>query len=154
MAQNPAILIVHGAFHPPELYEELKSKLEEAGYAVVIPRLATLGDSPGKTWKDDVVVIHNAVLPLFEEGREVIIASHSYGGVPAAQAIENHGVDDRAREGKKGGFKAAVLIAAFCLPKGLDLYEWSGKQYLHTASWAEPYTGVSQSLDLPKSIFP
>ena len=146
MATKPAVLIVHGAFHPPELYSALKVKLEEKGHAVVVPRLATLGESPGKTWKDDVAVIHEAALPLFQKGHDVIIASHSYGGVPATHAIEGYEVGDRSRERKAGGFKAAVYMAALTAPKGLDPYEASGKQYLETVSWAEPYTGVSRLL--------
>jgi len=143
MTPKPDVVIVHGAFHPPDLYSALKTKLEELGHTVVIPRLATLGESPGKTWKDDVAVIHEAVLPLFEQGHEVIIASHSYGGIPAAQAIEGFDVGSRSKQGKQGGFRAAVLMAAFAVPAGTDLYEATGKQYMSSVSWVEPYSGVS-----------
>ena len=137
---KPVILLIHGAWNGPEQYVGLTGPLKEAGYEVLAPRLATLGgNAAGKTWKDDVAVIHETVRPLFDQGREVVAVAHSYGGIPTPHAITGFEV----KEGKAGGFKAAVYIAAFCLQSGVDLYTATGKNYLACMKKAEPYSGVS-----------
>jgi len=137
---KPVILLVHGAWNGPDQYAKLTGPLREAGYEVLAPRLATIGDkAAGKTWKDDAALLRETVRPFFEDGREVVVVAHSYGGIPTAHAIEGYEV----KEGKAGGFKAAVYIAAFCLQKGVDLYTATGKNYLACMQKAEPYSGVS-----------
>jgi len=137
---KPTILFVHGAWNAPEQYAKLTGPLREAGYEVLAPRLLSLGDqAAGKTWKDDAAMLREVVRPLFAEGREVVVVAHSYGGVPATHAIE--GLE--ATEGRPGGFTAVVYMTAFCLPKGVDLYQATGRNYLKCMQHSEPYSGVS-----------
>lgn len=147
MAPKPAILIVHGAWCLPEpCYEPLKLQLESLGYDCYLPNLCTAGDNEiiGKTWKSDVKDILDAALPLFEQGREVIIIAHSYGGVPAAVATEGQGVEERARRGRTGGFRQIIYVAAFAIPqKDMDLLTLFGGNWPSWGEFGPAYVKVS-----------
>lgn len=137
MESKPVILIAHGAWHPPVCYDGLKTKLEEAGYTVVVPHLPSVGDSTTVTWRDDTEAILKAALPIFDDGHEVLVVAHSYGGIPATRAIHGHQVEDRAKQNQKGGFKAVLYVAAFCVPKGMSLLAISGD---NTTNSVRPFT--------------
>lgn len=141
---KPTILIVHGAWHTPSpSYEPLKTQIEKAGYECHLPRLPTVGgdEIKGLTWEADVKVVLDIALPLFEQGKEVVLVAHSYGGVPATIATKGLSVEERAKEGKKGGFRQIILIAAFAIPRaGMDVFATFGGQWPPWADFAEAYT--------------
>ncbi|KXJ88676.1 Alpha/beta hydrolase fold-1 [Microdochium bolleyi] len=117
----PAILFVHGAYHPPAVYAALTSALRNAGPDVVAPCLASLGNATHdvRVPDDDVAVVRGAADELFAHGRKVVVLAHSIGGFFATVAIKGHTVTDRAREGKEGGF-AAVVYMNSTLPVGRE----------------------------------
>ncbi|KAI1344165.1 Alpha/beta hydrolase fold-1 [Xylariaceae sp. FL0016] len=134
---KPTLLLVNGAWHHPGLYSPLVKQLEAEGFHVLTPELRTLGaDKHGKTHTDDVALIREIAIPRFDEGEEIIIVAHSYGGIPACASTEGLGVHERAAESKKGGFKAIVYLAAFAIPKrGMSLLEAFGGAW---APWMNP----------------
>lgn len=146
-AQKPAIIIVHGAWSLPDpSYTPLKRQLEGLGYECYLPHLRTSGHESevrGQTWESDVEVILDTARPLFDAGREVVLVAHSYGGVPAGAATKGNGVADRAREGKAGGFRGIVYVAAFAIPAaGVDLFAVFGGQWPPWAEFAPAYSKV------------
>lgn len=56
-----------------------------------------------------------------EKGNDVILATHSYGGVPGSNACEGYLKKDRAG---KAGILGMIFICSFALPKGVSL--WMG----------------------------
>lgn len=144
-AKKPAIIIVHGAWSLPDpSYTPLKRQLEGLGYECYLPHLRTSGHESevrGQTWESDVEVILDTARPLFDAGREVVLVAHSYGGVPAGAATKGNGVADRAREGKAGGFRGIVYVAAFAIPAaGVDLFAVFGGQWPPWAEFAPAYS--------------
>jgi pimeloyl-ACP methyl ester carboxylesterase len=140
--QKPALVIVGGAWHPAAMYGGLAKGLEDAGFEVVVPKLPTVGDNGHKTWKDDREAILAVAKPFFDAGREVSVVAHSWGGIPAVEAVTGYQVQDRQKEGKKGGFKSIAYISAFCLQKGVDLYHAVNKNYLPCTVSKEAYMEV------------
>lgn len=145
-SQKPAIIIVHGAWSlPSPSYEPLKQQLEGLGYECYLPHLRTSGGDEvrGQTWEADVQVILDTAQPLFDRGREVVIVAHSYGGVPGGAATAGNGVADRARQGKAGGFRQIIYVAAFAIPApGMDLFAVFGGQWPPWADFAPAYSKV------------
>lgn len=47
-----------------------------------------------------------------------MLVMHSVGGLLASNAIEGMGLEARAKQGKKGGVKKLVYLAAGLLPEG------------------------------------
>lgn len=145
-SQKPAVIIVHGAWSlPSPSYEPLKQLLEGAGYECYLPHLRTSGGDEvrGQTWEADVQVIQDTAKPLFDRGREVVIVAHSYGGIPGGVATAGNSVAERAREGKAGGFRQIIYIAAFAIPAaGTDLLATFGGQWPPWAEFAPAYSKV------------
>ncbi|KAJ1324117.1 alpha/beta fold hydrolase [Microdochium nivale] len=118
-SQKPVVLLIHGAWHSPGHYNLLIAGLRDAGCVVLVPTLTTLGwgdEVLGKSWPDDVAMLISILLPYFDQGREVVVVGHSYGGVSATQCCAGHTVPERAARGDKGGIKAVVFMTAWALP--------------------------------------
>ncbi|KAK2675004.1 Alpha/beta hydrolase fold-1 [Fusarium oxysporum f. sp. vasinfectum] len=83
MSEKPVLLFVHGAWHPPKCYDAIKTALTNLGYECVIPKLPSVGsESHGVTWEADKAKIIETAEPFFNQGREVVLIAHSYGGIP------------------------------------------------------------------------
>ena len=88
----PTIIIVPGSFAPVSLYNNFLQVARAAGLSIDIISTPSVGrkpegQAPG-TMADDVSVIVAKIEPLLDEGKEVILLTHSYGGVPGTQSLE------------------------------------------------------------------
>ncbi|RGP73084.1 pyrethroid hydrolase [Fusarium longipes] len=135
--QSPVILFAHGAWHQPKHYSLLIEAIENQGFTVVAPTLATAGydDSvDGKALEDDVKAIRDAILPYLDSGRKVVAIGHSYGAVPLQVAVNGYAEAEREQKGLQGGFVSIVFIApAPVLQKDISMYDSAGGQY--TSAW-------------------
>ncbi|KAI1073853.1 Alpha/beta hydrolase family-domain-containing protein [Whalleya microplaca] len=142
---KPVIILVHGSWHLPEVWNKVKSRLEAAGYEVLVPRLLTVvGPEPvHHTWRVDVAVVHDLANPFFDQGRQAVIVGHSYGGLVATMSVKDQSVADRAGRGLKGGFSAVVYLCAFPIAKrGESLLSTGGGRYNKWVIAAEPFKNV------------
>jgi hypothetical protein len=105
MSSKPAIVIVPGSFAPPELYNGVAEPLRTKGYELSIANLKTVGKKPGPlpTIYDDAAAIAEEVTKFADEGKDVVIIAHSYGGIPTSEAVKGLTKAQREKEGKKGG---------------------------------------------------
>ncbi|KAM0331399.1 hypothetical protein ACHAQA_003072 [Verticillium albo-atrum] len=130
---KPSILLVHGAWHQPSHYDLLTTALRESGYNVITPANVTAGSAEevkGKTHLDDLEVIRASIKPILDAGEEIVVLSHSYGGIPGSAVVEGNAIEDRAAQGLKGGIKAAIYVAAFAVPqRGLSVLDAVGGKY-------------------------
>jgi alpha-beta hydrolase superfamily lysophospholipase len=117
-ATKPTILIVPGSFVEPELYSDVMSTYRARGYPIEAIALETAGKKPGPlpTMYDDANSINSAVSKLADEGKEVILVAHSYGGAPATQSLKGISKADRKRAGKAGGVIRIAYLTAL-VPK-------------------------------------
>ncbi|KAI1420365.1 Alpha/beta hydrolase fold-1 [Xylaria sp. FL1777] len=146
---KPGIVLVTGAWHTPVHFEVLRVALEEQGYETYVPRLPTLGRT-GLTWKDDAEAVQKAVEKRMDEGKEFVIAAHSYGGIPGCGATKGFTVHDRAAAGKKGGFRAILFIAAFALPEpNLNLLTAFGGEFPLWMAHEPAYSANASSFVYP-----
>ncbi|KAH7024441.1 Alpha/beta hydrolase fold-1 [Microdochium trichocladiopsis] len=125
---KPVVLFVHGAWHSPGHYKSLIASLQQAGYIVLAPQLATAGPDDsiiGKSISDDVARLSEAASSHLDGGREIVVVAHSYGGIPATQFCEGRSVSDRAAQGLKGGVRAVVYICSYApTEKGKSLMDY------------------------------
>ena len=138
--------IIPGAWHPSEIYDPLVSQIQKAGYnAVVIPYPSTNSSSPTTaTCAEDAEAVHRQFISLVEdEGKSLVVMSHSYGGIPAAGAAYGLSVRARAQEGKGGGILGLVYISAFVVSEGTSLLTFIGRKH---APFLVPDTVSSSSL--------
>lgn len=130
MSPKPTIVLVPGAWHTPECFQYIVPKLEALSYPVVTINLATVGGmNPGATHVDDIASIHEIIIPLMNEGTEIMLVAHSFGGIPACASVEGQTVAERQARGLKGGITSIFFIAAFALKKrGMTSSDTFGKQ--------------------------
>lgn len=108
---KPAILLFPGSFVRPVLgYQPIIDHLTREGYEIKGLHPPSVGpgprqgrDGPAPTMYDDAALIATEAEKLADEGKDVIVIGHSYGGVPVSQAPKDLSKDQRQAQGKPGG---------------------------------------------------
>ncbi|KAI1263437.1 alpha/beta-hydrolase [Xylariaceae sp. FL1019] len=134
--QSLVFLLAHGSWHNPNMYDPLAQALAQQDYSLITPALPSMAlDAPANRtyWDADAATLLAAAEPLFEQGTEVVLVGHSYGGIPATVATRGQGVAERKAAGLTGGFRHIVFLCAFALEaQGLSLLDQLGGEPL---SW-------------------
>lgn len=121
---KPSILIIPGSFAPPDLYDPVVEQVTARGYEIRALQLPTVGLRAGAeptpstsreppTMYEDAAFINSQATALADDGgKDVILVSHSYGGVPATESVR--GVTKKARRalGKRGGVVRLAYMTA------------------------------------------
>ncbi|XXG94905.1 hypothetical protein Hte_001164 [Hypoxylon texense] len=118
--EKSIVLLIHGAWHMPLHYRYLIDGIRNKGYTVLAPSLITTGydDSiVGKTHLDAASQIREFLLPYVEQGRNVVVVGHSYGGLVATQAVVGLTLEERSAHGLAGGVTSLVYISALTKPE-------------------------------------
>lgn len=128
---SPTFVFSLGAWVPPAVFDETRSHLESLGFPSECPAHPSIGaQPPSKTLEDDVASLQAVLTTLTDEGRDLVVVSHSYGGVVASCAVEGLSKAARSESGKPGGVVKVVYLAAFALDKGQSLLDMLGGNYL------------------------
>ncbi|KAI6365775.1 hypothetical protein MCOR25_005264 [Pyricularia grisea] len=120
---RPSVLIVPGAWQLPVAFDALKADLSTTFPEVSVVPLPTVGgtSTPLPSLGDDVEAVRTELDRLVSKGSNVVVYSHSYGGVVASNAVEGYDTKTRSAAGKTGGVISVVFASAFMLPKGQSL---------------------------------
>ena len=133
MAHSKAtIVLVTGAWHPSSAYKSLISDLVNAGYPVLVTSLPSLNpkDPSVCDCSSDASSVRQQFLPAIEEeGKDVILLCHSYGGIPGGGAAHSLSKSARMQQGKKGGVVGLIYISAFVVPEGMSLVNYLGGKH-------------------------
>lgn len=124
---KPTILFVPGAWHKAACYTPVINALQSQGYATATAELASVSRAPTlQTWAEDVANIRAAIVPLADAGKPIILVAHSYGSLPAGEAVKDLLVRAREANGKTGGVVHIVYVSAFVLPPDTSLMDALG----------------------------
>ena len=120
-SSKPVFVLVPGAALTPSHYAYLQHLLLGQGYGALSALLPTVGATSPVTAEDDTEFIRSRMLlPLLDmEEHDVIMISHSYGGMPASAAARGLSKADRAAKGKTTSVLGQIFIATI-LPRGGD----------------------------------
>lgn len=122
--QKVTFLIVPGSFCTPPAYDVLIDKLQGQGYAAWAVELLSANDGtrqPPATGADDAAHIRQAILSVLDDEAapsDVVLAVHSYGGMPGTSAPQGLGRADRSAQGKHTAVVGLVYMASFLIPLG------------------------------------
>ncbi|RAL00748.1 alpha/beta hydrolase [Aspergillus ibericus CBS 121593] len=122
MTSLPTLLFVPGAWHSPESYRRVVDQLEAVGYESDLVHLPSVG--PAQHLPDfsaDVVHIRGHIQRLVDAGKLVVVVVHSYGGIPASEAVKGLDWDTRQRNGQTGGVVHLFFCCSFIVPEGKSL---------------------------------
>ena len=116
---NPTIVFVPGAFHVEAHFAPISSLLNQNSYPTITVELPTTVKATTAKYADDVHAIRSVLGQLVkEEGKEVMLAPCSYGGVPGCQSVSGLERSRRKAEGKAGGIVHVLFIAALLVEQG------------------------------------
>ncbi|KAK7926461.1 hypothetical protein PG985_003459 [Apiospora marii] len=147
----PTYLMVPGAWHTAPAFDLLREQLTKRGFESVAVPLLTVGPTDPKNQgvPEDAAAIKAELEKLVNAGKEVMVLSHSYGGVPADAAVEGFNAKDRAANGQKGGVIMALHLTSFAAPVGSSLMDSLGGNPL---PWFNITGDVLTPID-PTSVF-
>ncbi|WP_086661533.1 alpha/beta fold hydrolase [Lentzea kentuckyensis] len=137
---SPTVLLVHGAMHTPWIFEPLRERLTALGIASAAVQLPSSHPDSAATkgLTEDVAAVRAAIRQV---GGPVVLAAHSYGGVPATWAAADN--PDVAE---------LVYLAAFALDPGMSMMTWMGGDF--PPSWFHSPDGLAVKVGDPEeSIF-
>lgn len=126
---EPVFVLAPGAWHGPECFQLVLEKLNALGRETRTVTYPSVGaEPPTKGGFDDAAErpVRAVVEPLVNEGRQVILVGHSYGGFVISEASKGLGYKQRKADGKEGGIVLLVYLAAFVLPKGQSVLKMIG----------------------------
>lgn len=128
MSSKPTIVFVPGAFHTPNHFTPLTELLQKSSFPSVTVSLPSIGaQAATATLTDDIQAIRSVLEKLIEEeGKDIVVAAHSYGGVPACQTVSGLEKSKRSNGGKKGGIVHVLFIAALLVEEGKALVDALG----------------------------
>ncbi|KFY85154.1 hypothetical protein V500_08651 [Pseudogymnoascus sp. VKM F-4518 (FW-2643)] len=127
---KPTILIVPGSFSAASLYDTLVSALHALSFRAIVsdlPSASRLPPCPAASMADDAAHFHGIAESLADEGRDIVIVTHSYGGIPGTEAAKGLAKADREAEGKKGGVVRLVYLTSIVPPVGGSLISTLGE---------------------------
>lgn len=131
-AKLPVVVVVPGCWSVPAMYRKLGAALESKSFKVHIPDLPTNNGvrPPNSSHEADVEAVRKVVEPLVNDGKEVIMLMHSYGGVVGTNAVQGLSRTDRQSGNLPGGVVHLLYLSAYVVAKGqsiLKVIERSGR---------------------------
>ncbi|KAI0427913.1 Alpha/beta hydrolase fold-1 [Xylaria sp. FL1042] len=119
---SPTVFFTPGAWHGPWVFDLVRNALSERGFRTDATSLATAGSTdPSVGISDDAAKVRLALTKLIDDGKEVVLVAHSYGGVVASNAVEGLGIEQRAGGGLTGGVIMILYLAAFVIRANASL---------------------------------
>jgi pimeloyl-ACP methyl ester carboxylesterase len=127
MSNKPVFVFVHGAWHGPSGFDQVRHLLEaeHSFTSLAVSNPSTAGDA-SIGFKDDVDNARAAITAELGKGHDVIVVAHSYGGFISSAAIKGLTQPKSSKRSEEKGDESStqghviglVLIASFLYPSG------------------------------------
>src|SRR2546429_6409619 len=122
---NPSqttFVLVPGAWHSPYAFSHVSTQLRKHGYDTVGVFLPATGAYPPlKSFDADVLAIQSAIMTAADDGQDVVVVMHSYGGVVGCEGLKGLSKVERSAAGRPGGVIRLAFLCAFVLQVGASL---------------------------------
>ncbi|KAF7345345.1 Alpha/beta-hydrolase [Mycena sanguinolenta] len=143
---KPTIIVIPGSFSPLTPYLPIISGLQAHGYPVHGVELVTVGRREGVLppgMYDDAAKVAALATQLADEGKDVVLVPHSYGGLVACEAAKGLAKNIREREGKAGGIVRIVFVTAVVPREGQALADLSGEMPDYVTLGEDGYLSIT-----------
>ncbi|KAH7086403.1 Alpha/beta hydrolase fold-1 [Paraphoma chrysanthemicola] len=117
---TPVVLLIPGGWHTPQSYDKLTHILTVASYDVHVHSLPSMNGSrpPNADLASDTDHIRSVAKSLVDDGHEVVVLMHSYGGQIGTNALHGLGINQRKEQGLSGGVTHLIYLAAHVAQEG------------------------------------
>ncbi|KAG8672768.1 hypothetical protein FPOAC2_06172 [Fusarium poae] len=147
---KPRIVLAPGAWHSASCYDDLREALHSRGWKTDSVDYPSVGaEPPTKGLDDDAAALRNVLQRLVDDGEQIVLVVHSYGGLVGANAVKGLGYHQRCEQGLPGGVIMYVYMAAFVAPVGASIRQMLGGEFL---PWMKVEKGRVRP-ENPKEIF-
>jgi pimeloyl-ACP methyl ester carboxylesterase len=120
----PTIVFIPGAWHTCDYYKQVISILTEKGFPTATVNLPSVGGV--SSMEDDAIAIQNVISKLANDGQQIILVMHSYGGIPGTESAKGLSREIRQAKGKAGGIIALVYVSAYLIKEGMSVLSVAG----------------------------
>jgi len=126
---KPTVVIVPGSFSHAYFYDAVVDKLHENRFETIVGNLPSASRSPPEpaaTMAEDAAFFHDIVEKLADQGKDVVLVTHSYGGVVGTEASKALSKSERREAGKEGGIVRMVYLTSVVPTPGNSLADLMG----------------------------
>lgn len=130
MASKPTILLIPGSFTTAPMYYPLQDTLAAQGYETYInslPSASRNAPEPPATLGDDASFFSNIIGTIADQGKDIIVLGHSYGGMVACESAKGQSKIERRARGQDGGIVRIIFLSAIVLPEGQSVAAHQGE---------------------------
>jgi alpha-beta hydrolase superfamily lysophospholipase len=112
---KPTIFVIPGGACPVVFYNDLVSTLTKHGFEAETHNLRSYTDDPKNAvpqgLTEDAAYMHEKIETLVDQGKEVVVVGHSYGGLVTTDAAHGLSKAERAKAGKRGGIIRIIYLS-------------------------------------------
>ncbi|KAM5344445.1 hypothetical protein ACJ41O_012981 [Fusarium nematophilum] len=149
-SSKPVIVFTPGAWHTPDCFDAARDALHARGWLTEAVSYPSVGaEPPVKGLEDDAAAVRNVLQRLADNGDQIVLVVHSYGGLVGANAVKGLGYRQRQEQGLSGGVIMFVYLAAFVTPLGKSIKDMLGGKFLPWMNFQGNYVYA----DTPEDIF-
>lgn len=125
---RPTLVIVPGAWQFTSCFAPFADLLKSKGFETEVVDMPSVGGTqlPLTGLPEDIAAVRAVVQPLVETGKEVVLLTHSAGGVSGGGSVKGLDLRVRKEAGLAGGVARVIYMAAFMVPKGSSLLQMLG----------------------------
>ncbi|ESZ93421.1 hypothetical protein SBOR_6192 [Sclerotinia borealis F-4128] len=148
-SSRPTLVFFAGAFADPSCFDGIVPLFEKSGYSSVYARIPSLNPDPSglasiSTANDVSEARKNVLLPLIEEQhKDVIVITHSYGGVVGGAAAAGLSKAARSSRNETGGILGLVYWVGNIVSEGETLLQAVGGTYPPFLKIGNPSPGLA-----------
>jgi len=152
---KPTFIFVPGICHTSAVFSRVINLLTKLGYACHGLDLPSVGANPGlPDFSADVSTLQDSINNCLSAGEDTVVVLWSYGGIVGTEAVLPSMLKSaRQKEGKAGGVKHLVYLAAPILPVGMSVAK-SNPQTPEDVGEAAFYDFEAGTLTLNPKIVP
>lgn len=130
MSLKPAIVFIPGSFSIPAMYYPILDLMKESGYEAYVNALpSATRNAPERpaSVDDDASLFAGIIESLADQGKDIVVVGHSYGGLVASQSSKQLSKVERRAAGRTGGVVRVIYLSAIVLPEGTSVFGDQGK---------------------------
>jgi alpha-beta hydrolase superfamily lysophospholipase len=124
MAFKPSIVTIPGSFASAAGYYELIDIIAQHGYEAFannLPSISRHAPEEPASLHEDAIFFRNIIRKIADQGKDVIVLSHSYGGIVGTEAVEGVLKAERHAKGLPGGVIRIIYLSAIVLRTGASM---------------------------------
>ncbi|PNP73414.1 hypothetical protein FNYG_13241 [Fusarium nygamai] len=145
------LVIIPGSFASAASYKSFTDALNRNGVDSEVIDTPSVGRRKGgpKTMSDDAAEITRVASTLLNRGKEVVLMTHSYGGIPGTQSLEKLSKKAREAQGKAGGVEKIIYLTSVVLPVGTSNLETFGSNAPDSLTIRDDYMSLNLEDNAP-----